>query len=185
MKTEKKQLTEKLKKIRAIFMDVDGVLTDGSAIFINGTTPKVWNVRDRLAIKAMKGLLGDDLAVIWITGRPCTELKDRASELGVDRTYSNISNKYQIMEAELSVRGLSFEEALYIGDDLIDLRCMEASGVSCAPKDAAAEVLAVADYISDKPGGKGAVRDILELFLKAIDRWDDLVEKFRGVGGSN
>jgi len=185
METGRKELNEKLRKIRAIFMDVDGVLTDGSAVFINGDSPKVWNVRDRLALKALKRLLGENIVLIWVSGRPCGELEARASELGIDRAYSNVPEKYGVMEAELSRRGLSFEEALYIGDDLVDLQCMEAAGISCAPSDAAAEVLSEADYISPLPGGKGAVRDIIELFLKAAGRWDELVGKYRRYGGLN
>lgn len=185
MSMQSDDLKRRMKNIRIIFMDVDGVLTDGSAIFIGEESPKIWNVRDRLALKALKTLLGDSITVIWISGRPSSELEARASELGVDRAYSGIADKYDIMKRELSSRGLSPSEALYIGDDLVDLRCMEYAGVSCAPSDAASEALEEADYISDYPGGRGAVRQIIELLLKSAGRWDELVGKYRRDGGLN
>ena len=167
---------ERLSGIKIIFMDVDGVLTEGSVFFIEDRSPRVWYVRDRLAIKIL-GRLGVD--VVWISGRGGEDLSDRGRELGVSRVYTDIEEKHPVMERVLRESGLSPEEALYIGDDLIDLRCMEAAGFSCAPADAADEVLAAADYVSDYPGGRGAVRQIIELFLKCSGRWDSIVQSYR------
>ncbi len=165
--------------VKAVFMDVDGVLTDGSAIFIKGESPKVWHVRDRLGIKA---LISRGVKVFWISGRPSQELEERARELGVHGAYHGVSDKFTLMKSLLSEAGLGSSEALYIGDDLVDLRCMEYAGVGCAPSDAVREVMDSADFVSDFPGGRGAVRQVAEVLLESLGLWEGVVEEYRTAG---
>ncbi|MBN2406431.1 MAG: HAD hydrolase family protein [Elusimicrobia bacterium] len=173
------KLKSRFGKVRIIFMDVDGVLNDGTAVFWGKFSPKQWNVRDRLGIKLAKKYLKDEIRIVWISGRPSRELEDRAAELGVDKVFSNVENKLIIMKEVLSQYNLEAEVAMYIGDDLLDLGCMKEAGVSCCPADAAADILEESDYVSTYGGGKGAVRQIVEEVLRARGIWEKIVSDFK------
>jgi YrbI family 3-deoxy-D-manno-octulosonate 8-phosphate phosphatase len=179
MNTISENLRDKLGKIKIIFMDVDGVLNDGKVYFMGDASPKTWFVRDRLGIKLLKKLAGIDIKIIWISGRPSKELSDRADELGVDEVYEDIPDKLKIMEEVLSKYNMEFSDAVYIGDDLVDLACMERAGVSCCPSDAVGEVRVISDFISAYPGGRGAVREIIEEFLRSRGVWEKIVSEFK------
>ncbi|MEA3506173.1 MAG: HAD hydrolase family protein [Elusimicrobiota bacterium] len=171
---------KKFKDIKIVFMDVDGVLTRGEAIFIDGASPKIWYVRDRLAVKLLSSLPEEDIKIIWVSGRPCAELAERGAELGVDEIFSNIDDKVKVMEEVLLKYNFSNEDALYIGDDLMDIKCIKRVSVGCCPADAAGEVKDEADYICENPGGRGAVREIIENILKSKGHWAGIVERFKG-----
>lgn len=170
---------KRLSNIKIIFMDVDGVLNDGKVIFIGETSPKTWYVRDRLGIKILKNTKDIDVKVVWISGRPSDELKARADELGVDEVFSDVNDKVKIMGEVLSKYDIETLNAMYIGDDLLDLGCMERVGISCCPADAAGEVKKQADFVSAYPGGRGAVREIIEKLLDARGVWEDIVASFK------
>lgn len=181
------ELVEKFKKVKIIFMDIDGVLTDGSVIFIGTESPRKWYVRDRAAIKILKSLAEGplpkvDIKIIWITARPSEELTQRADELGVDEVHSDIRDKLKIMEEVLTRYNIAFSDAMYIGDDLIDIASMERAGVSCCPQDAVDEIKEQADFVSSYPGGRGAVREIIEKVLKSRGIWKNVVDRFRKDG---
>jgi 3-deoxy-D-manno-octulosonate 8-phosphate phosphatase (KDO 8-P phosphatase) len=167
------------KDIKIVFMDVDGVLTDGKVMFINGKSPKTWHVRDRLAIKILTSLKEEDISVIWISGRHAPELKERGDELGVAEVFSDIEAKVPVMEKILNKYNLVKEDALYIGDDLVDIGCIKKAGLGCCPADAAEEVKEEADFICRKSGGVGAVREIIENILKGKGYWDGIVDRFQ------
>jgi 3-deoxy-D-manno-octulosonate 8-phosphate phosphatase (KDO 8-P phosphatase) len=169
---------EKLKAVKIVFMDVDGVLNDGTVYFTGDTSPKTWFVRDRLGIKILTSCK-QDIKVIWISGRPSDELRVRADELGVAEVFANISDKIEVMDDVLSKYNLSYADAMYIGDDLIDLGCMSRVGVSCCPADAVGEVKAQADFVSAYPGGRGAVREIIEEILRSQGIWEQIVADFK------
>jgi len=170
---------EKVPDIKIIFMDVDGVLTDGSVVFIDGESPKKWHVRDRLGIKILKGLSGLDIKVVWISGRPCAELAQRARELDVDEVFSNVSDKFSVMKSALEKYGFTEEEALYIGDDLVDIKCMRSCGLSACPADADEEIKSISDLVAAKNGGRGAVREVIEKLLKSRGIWEAVIENFK------
>lgn len=172
-------LREKFKNIKIIFMDVDGVLNDGRVVYAGNTSPKTWYVRDRLGIKILKSTKDVNIKIVWISGRPSDELKTRADELGVDEVFSNIDEKEKIMDEVLSQYGIESSNAMYIGDDLVDLGCMEKAGVSCCPADAAEDVKDCADFMSTYPGGRGAVREIIEEILRARGVWKKIVAGFK------
>lgn len=172
-------LNEKLKNVKIVFMDVDGVLNEGKVFFIGDTSPKTWYVRDRLAIKILKNFPGIDIKIVWISGRPSQELKTRGDELGVDEVFSDVESKIGVMKELLARYNIEAADAMYIGDDLVDLECMQEAGISCCPADAVNEVKNQADFVSSYNGGRGAVREIIEEILKAKRVWDKIVSNFK------
>ncbi len=170
------ELQEKIKKIRLILMDVDGVLTDESIIY--GPFPdevKIFNVKDGLGIKLAQSA---GLIIGIITSRTSEVLKRRTKELGIELVYQGEKNKfnaYQQIKKELFV---SDEQIAYIGDDLPDLEILRVVGFSVAVENACEEAKNSVDFITNKSGGKGAVRDVIEMILRTQDKWEQVIAAF-------
>lgn len=176
----KNELKEKFKNIEIIFMDVDGVLNDGRIFFsFAGEESKTWYVRDRLGIKILKSTEDLDVKVVWISGRSSKELKEVGDELGVDEVFAGVDDKVKIMNEVLSQYNIDSSHAMYIGDDIVDLGCMEKAGISCCPLDAAQDVKVQADFVSSYRGGRGAVREIIEVILRAKGVWEEIVADYK------
>jgi 3-deoxy-D-manno-octulosonate 8-phosphate phosphatase (KDO 8-P phosphatase) len=151
--------------IRYLAMDVDGTLTDGKIYMGNsGEICKAFNIRDGYGICNMaipKGIIP-----VVITGRKSEIVLNRCRELGIEHIYQGVSDKEQALKAVTS----SLSEVAYIGDDINDIPCMnlvkKSGGIVGCPKDAAKEVLDLADYVSEFAGGNGAVRDFIEWILE-------------------
>lgn len=173
-------LLEKLKTIRLLAMDVDGVLTDGTILL--GTTTsgeslelKGFNVKDGLALGLARAA---GLEIAWITGRVSAVVERRAAELGVREVCQWARNKRQAL-SELSARlGFTREQVLYIGDDLNDVPAFDAAGVRVSVSDAPPYIQVQSDWVTARPGGHGAVREVVEQVLQAQERWDGAVEAF-------
>ncbi len=170
------------RRIRLFLMDCDGVLTDGSlhyAAQASGAmeTTKVFHIHDgqgmRLAAQA-----GLKLGVI--SGRASAALTQRAQEMNVDYLHQGVSDKLAIYEQIKLAEGLRDEQIAYIGDDLPDLAPMRRAGLSVAVADAVGEIRDCAHFITTRNGGRGAVREAIELILKAQGRWDELLKQFAG-----
>jgi 3-deoxy-D-manno-octulosonate 8-phosphate phosphatase (KDO 8-P phosphatase) len=162
--------------IRLIISDVDGVWTDGRIIYASdGTEIKEFNVRDGLGVKLAQRV---GIAVALLTSRQSPSVERRARELGILEVHQGAANK--LIEAEKLVQrlGLSFEQTAYAGDDLPDLAPMARAGISAAPSDAAAEVLAAATWKLESAGGRGAFRELVERLLRERGEWDGLVKEF-------
>ncbi len=158
-------LTERIKPLRLIAFDVDGVLTDGGLYLSDtGEEFKRFNSLDGHGLKMLKAS-GMELAII--TGRTsrCVEL--RAKNLGITRLYQGVEDKYAAMQSLLSDMALPPEKAAFMGDDVIDLPVMRRVGVSFSVPDAPQCVRDRADYVSQRTGGHGAVREICELIMSA------------------
>lgn len=169
-------LTEKFKKIKMIVLDVDGVLTDGSITFdSNGTEIKSFNVLDGTGIKFARRL---GLIVVFLTGRESSIVEMRAKELSVDEVHQKIWDKKKVYAELLKKYNLKDEEVCCIGDDVLDLGPLKSAGVSVAVPDAVPEVLKAAHMITQRPGGHGAVREVIDQILQAQGKWDDLVKKY-------
>lgn len=155
--------------IKAIVMDVDGVLTDGSILAMeNGDQVRIMNIKDGYAIQlAVKS--GYLLAII--SGGSSKGVASRMRGLGVEHIYMSAGEKIPVFNKFLSDTGIKPEETLYIGDDMPDLPVMEIAGVSVAPADAAEDILKMAHYITRKNGGKGCVREVIEMVMKQQGRW--------------
>ncbi len=165
-----------MKRIALLVLDVDGVLTDGG-IFMDdaGHETKRFHVRDGAALK-MWARLGLETAVI--TGRTGMALRHRLRELGIRHVIAGSKDKGAAFEALLSELGLEASQAAMIGDDIPDLPILRRCGFPVAVKEAVAEVRSVAALVTEHGGGAGAVREVIELLLKAQNRWTDAVRTF-------
>ena len=165
----------KLKKIKLLLLDVDGVLTDGGIIYNdNGVETKVFNVKDGLGIRLLMEA-GIHLGII--TGRRSNALSFRCKDLGINLIYDGVKNKIDVLDALLDQTGVSAEEVAFIGDDLPDLKLMKTIGLSIAVGDAHKLILDNADMVTSANGGHGAVREVCETILKAKGLWENILER--------
>ena len=164
-----------LKGIRALVSDVDGVLTDGSIVVSEQGETKFFSVRDGMAIKLLQKA-GIQFALL--SGRASKPVTKRAAELGIDVVKTGRLDKQTALTEIAAELGVPFENMAYIGDDLPDLAPIRLCAVGFAPKDAVDEVLAAADHVAPVDGGRGVVRYVAELILKAQGRWADIVAGF-------
>jgi 3-deoxy-D-manno-octulosonate 8-phosphate phosphatase (KDO 8-P phosphatase) len=171
-------LNRRLAEVKLLVLDVDGVLTDGTLYLDNqGNEFKRFSVRDGLGlVLAMRA----GLEVAVISGRISKALSSRMKELGVKRIYQGIFNKKEIFTKLLSETGFKREETAVIGDDLPDLPLLIMAGVSVTVPEAADEVKEQADIVTRTPGGYGAVRELVEMILKASGQWNDCVRSWTG-----
>ncbi len=148
---------------------MDGVLTDGTLHYgPSGEETKIFHVRDGLAIVAA-GEVG--LAIAVISGRASPAVTRRMAELGVREVHQGVADKVVVLEAMRSRLGLEPPEVAVMGDDIADLGPMERAGLSLAPADAVTEIRRAAHWTSRRPGGSGAVREAIEMLLKARGAW--------------
>ncbi len=155
--------------IRAVVLDVDGVCTDNTILVTEqGEFLRSMNVKDGYAIKrALKA----GLFMGIITGGTSQGTRKRFEILGISEIYSGIDNKLEIMNQLLVKWNLDFKDIAYMGDDLPDLDILKKAGLATCPRDAAAEILTIAHYISPFSGGQGCVRDLIEKILQAQQKW--------------
>lgn len=164
---------DRLKQIKMVLLDVDGVLTSGEIIYSdNGEQTKIFNVKDGVGIRLLKEA---GIKVGIITGRKGKALRHRCTNLGIDLIFDGIMRKDQALEAVSAHTGIPGEAVAYVGDDLPDLPIMKRVGLSVAVADAHEILLRQAHMTTRARGGKGAVREISEAILKAQGLWDDLI----------
>lgn len=174
---KKKSLVTKLKKIKVIAMDIDGVLTGGEIIILKSGDLKIWSVKDRLAFTILKNL-NPLFKLVWVTGRASEDVRTRANEVGVELLFENCANKREALKEIINKLNVSADEIAYIGDDLIDIPVLKRVGVSVCPKDADNEVKKYCMIILKTPGGKGAFREFLEMLLKAKNLWKKAISHY-------
>ena len=167
---------DKLRKIKLLAMDVDGVLTDGGMVYVGESNEsKVFNAQDGLGIRLA---LVSGLKVVWVTGNESPAVARRAEDVGVTALFQGARYKAQAVREIAERYGLSQDEIAYVGDDLNDLPAFEVAGLSIAVDNAAPEVKRAADFVTKRSGGAGAVREIIEMILKSQDRWQEAVKSF-------
>jgi 3-deoxy-D-manno-octulosonate 8-phosphate phosphatase (KDO 8-P phosphatase) len=174
------EIASRAGKIRLLLTDCDGVLTDGNLYFRadgNGCeVTKVFNIHDgqgfRLAHEA-------ELKIGIISGRSSPALAARAREMKIEYLYQGVADKIAVYEQIKSAEELADEEIAYIGDDLPDLGPMRRAGLSIAVADAVAEIRECAHYHTNRRGGRGAVREAIEMILKAKNVWNELILPYR------
>jgi YrbI family 3-deoxy-D-manno-octulosonate 8-phosphate phosphatase len=170
------KLDERCQAIEPLLADVDGVLTDGQVVFDNqGIETKHFHIRDGMGIKLWQRA-GHKFGLV--TGRSSHIVKIRAAELGVDIVRQTAEDKLPAVQEIVRQLGLSLEQVCYIGDDLPDLPAVRSVGLGIAVADGCAELRAAAHWTSSLRGGEGAVRETIEMILKAQRRWDELVQKY-------
>jgi len=168
-------IKERAKKVRLLLLDVDGVLTDGRIIIGNyGDEIKNFNVNDGLGIILLRRA-GIKTAII--TAKNSRIVKSRAKHLKIDKVYEN---HYKIRSIKNILRRfrVKTEEICFMGDDIIDLPVLRRVGLAVAVPNAIREVKDVAHYITENFGGKGAVREICEIILKAQGKWEHVTKKY-------
>ena len=169
-----------LKNIKLLALDVDGVLTDGSIIIgTSGELAKRFNAQDGLGISAS---LRKGLKIALITGRHSEILLHRAKELGITLIYENVKDKKQALLDICQELNIKTSEVVYMGDDLNDLPALMLAGVGVAPQNAAEDVKAKAQYVTQKLAGQGAVREVIEMILKEQGLWETIVQEYMQEG---
>lgn len=165
------------RQIRLLVFDVDGVLTSGQLMFgPAGEALKVFHAQDGLGINAAHRA---GLKTAVITGRHSEMVSRRAGELSIGDICQGAHDKLEHLTGLMAKYGLKLAEVAYVADDLNDLALLEKVGLACAVANAVPEVKAAAHYVASHSGGDGAVREIIELILKAQDKWAAVVESYR------
>ena len=171
-------LARRLQRIRLFLCDVDGVLTDGS-IFIGGEQEfKRFNIRDGLGIVLARRA---GLKVGWVSARPSLATKMRAQELKIDFLVQQGDklSKTGAVEKLLAREKLDWSEVCFVGDDVVDLGPLARAGFGVAVADARPEAKAAADFVTRTAGGRGAVREAVEMILHAQGKWEPVIAVYR------
>jgi len=170
------ELSEKLKCIQLLLLDVDGVLTNGAIIYRDdGSETKSFNVKDGLGLKLA---IQAGIKVGVVTGRKSPALGHRCRDLGIRYSFEGIQDKVKILQKITEQTGIAPEHTAFMGDDLPDLSLMRRVGLSIAVADAHKMVLKKADWTTSASGGCGAVREVCEALLKARGEWEKLIDQF-------
>jgi len=173
------RLLDKIRRVRLLILDVDGVMTDGSILFDEaGAESKGFNVRDGHGLKM---LMRYGIEVALLTGRRSRAVEHRAADLGIAEIHQGSLNKAETYAEILERRNLAPEETAYAGDDIVDIPVLRQVGFSAAPADAVPEVMKAVDYITGCLGGRGAVRELCEVILKAQGFWAEVAARYRFV----
>ncbi len=162
---------EELKHIKAFVFDVDGVLSsDTTPLNEDGDPVRTANVKDGFAIRHA---LISGFHVAIITGGYIERVRLRYQKLGVKYFYDNVNDKTESLADFIQQTEVEAKDILYMGDDLADFLVMKQVGVPTCPVDAVSEIKAISKYISDKEGGRGCVRDVIEQTVRAQRKWND------------
>ena len=171
-------LSSKIKKIKLIITDVDGVLTDGGIIYDNNFNEyKKYNVKDGQIISHLKKL---GFIVGVITGRESEVVKKRMEELKFNFAFHGVKDKLKIYEKIKNKYSLTDEEIAYIGDDIIDLSILSRCGLSVTPNDAREYIKNEVDFVTKSKGGEGVFRDVADLILKEQNLLENLIKEMKG-----
>jgi 3-deoxy-D-manno-octulosonate 8-phosphate phosphatase (KDO 8-P phosphatase) len=172
--TERSRSAKKAGEIRLLFLDIDGVMTDGRITMNHhGEEFKSFDAKDGLGLKM---LMSGGIDVIVVSGRRSKVVQRRAEEVGICEVYQGVSDKRALLRQVIREKGLQKEAIGCIGDDLPDLAMFEEAGLRIAVADAVREVRQAADYVTKNRGGFGAVREACEWLLKCQGKWKGLVE---------
>lgn len=164
-------------RIKLLVFDVDGVLTSGQLLFgPTGEALKVFHAQDGLGINAAHRA---GLKTAVITGRHSEMVSRRAGELSIGDICQGAQDKLEHLGGLMAKYGLTPDEVAYVADDLNDLALLATVGLACAVANAVPEVKAAAHYVAGRAGGDGAVREVIELILKAQGKWATVVESYR------
>ncbi len=164
----REQFLSRLKNIRLLALDVDGVLTDDSLYFgPDGFEMKRFNISDGFyMVLCMRA--GLELAIV--SGRYSPATDSRMKDLGVKHILQGKKKKVEQVAPLLAELGIDFPDVAFVGNEILDIGLARKVGLSIAVADAAEQLIDVVDYVTDKEGGKGAVREVIEAYFEATDR---------------
>ncbi len=178
MKKADQDIIDRARKIKLLILDCDGVLTDGRIIMLPGSDEtKAFDVKDGHGI-VMAQRAGLRIAII--SGRKSSAVRARAKELGVAHLYEMAWVKTEPYEKVLAEEGLADEEVCYVGDDVVDIPLMRRAGLGVAVADAVEETKQHSHIVTERGGGRGAVREVIEFILRAQDKWDEAMARYLG-----
>ncbi len=169
-------MNERIRNIRLLLLDVDGVMTDGRIIFdSNGVESKFFNVKDGHGIKMVQRA-GIEVGII--SGRGSVVVSNRAAELGISLVYQKSLDKLTPYKEILDRTELTDEQVAFMGDDVIDIPVLRRVGFAAAPADAVDDVFPFVHFTSRNRGGWGAVREVCDLLLREQGKWDEITSRY-------
>ncbi len=168
-------LNKKLKATKLFLCDVDGVLTDGAVYMGGDIEMKRFNIRDGLGLKFLQ-LQG--IPVGWVSRRPSSATRQRADDLKIDFLVQHNGGKIEGVESILRQTGMDWEDVCYVGDDVVDIAVLNRVGLAVVPGDGTADTKKSADYVTRAAGGQGAIREIVEMILKAQNKWKLVIAEY-------
>jgi 3-deoxy-D-manno-octulosonate 8-phosphate phosphatase (KDO 8-P phosphatase) len=169
-------LSEKLKSIKLLLLDADGVLTDGGIVFgDDGSETKIFNVKDGLGLRLA---MENGIKVGIVTGRKSPALGHRCRDLGIRLLFEDVHDKAKMLEEIIERTGIAAGQTAYVGDDLPDLALMRHVGLSIAVADAHEIVRKKADWTTSAAGGRGAVREVCDAILNARGLLNKITAQF-------
>jgi len=177
------EITPRARLIRLLLTDCDGVLTDGSLHYSSDgeravEATQVFHIHDGLGIRLAHAA---GLKVGIISGRTSLPLAHRARELKIDHLYQGIADKLDAYKQICAAEGLLEEQIAYLGDDLPDLPLLRRAGLAVAVADAVSEVQLYAHHITQRRGGRGAMRETIELILRAQGKWKEIIRQYEAT----
>ena len=175
-------LTTKAARIRLVLFDVDGVLTDGTVLLhADGTESKQFDIKDGTGIVLAQRA---GLTVGFLSARMSGATQQRATQLGVTLVHQGVSSKIETYGQIVDELLLEDQQITYMGDDIVDLAVLARVGLATAPADASPDVRSRVHWVSQAGGGAGAARELIELILRAQDKWERLVTEYEAQGGA-
>ncbi|MGJ1419244.1 KdsC family phosphatase [Sphingobacterium spiritivorum] len=164
-------ILQELARLKAIVIDVDGVLTDGTVqVDEHGEQLRTFNVKDGYA---MHLAMSKGLQIIVISGGRNAGVQRRLEGLGIQEIHLGVADKLTLLQDITQRFRIELPDVMFIGDDMPDHKCMKAVGVAACPADAVEEIKQISHYVSGLGGGKGVVRELIEKTLKLQDKWYD------------
>lgn len=161
---------ERARRVKVLILDIDGVMTDGRIVYsIYGDELRFFDVQDGLGITLLNRA---GIKSIIITAKKSRIVKARARDLKVARTYNGYMDKLKALNKAIRKFRVNHEEICFIGDDLIDIPVLKRIGLAVSVPNAVDEVRDVAHYVTSRPGGRGAVREVCDMLLKAQGKWE-------------
>ena len=169
-------LDARAKKVKLLLFDVDGVMTDGNVLLHgDGSESKNFHIRDGISMVWAQRV---GLTVGILSARSSPTTIQRAAQLGITLMYQGVQSKIDTYDQIVGDVCVDDDEVAYMGDDIVDLAVLDRVGFSAAPADATAEVRARVHWVSAHNGGGGAVRELVELILRAQNKWDGIVTSY-------
>lgn len=169
------ELQARLARVKLLLCDVDGILTDASVYVGDAGEYKRFSLRDGLGVAVWRR---EGFKIGWISARPSAATSIRAAELKVDFLIQQKGSKVVAIERILAAESVTWDEVCYMGDDIVDLGPLERAGVAVCVPPGHPEALARAHYVTQLAGGNGAVREVIEMILRAQGRWQRIVREY-------
>jgi 3-deoxy-D-manno-octulosonate 8-phosphate phosphatase (KDO 8-P phosphatase) len=168
------KIKERASRVKLLLLDVDGVLTDGRIIYDSkGRDSKFFDVHDGMGVYALSKA---GIKTVLITAKGSKAIRPRARDMRVAEVFCDVSPKSAILDKLLIKYNVTKDEVCFVGDDLVDLGLMKRVGFGIAVSNACPEIKSTAFHITEKHGGRGAVREVAELLLKSQGKWGDIIK---------